>query len=68
MIRIGEETLKTHHPFLGFLIALSLLLCMPIPIGSSAIATDPVKVSVLNDMCGPNAGITASNVEAAKMP
>jgi hypothetical protein len=36
-------------------------------LGSSAIATDPVKVSVLTDMSGPYAGITAANVEAAKM-
>lgn len=30
-------------------------------------AADPVKVSVLTDMSGPYAGITAKNVEAAKM-
>lgn len=30
-------------------------------------AADPVKISVLTDMSGPYAGITARNVEAAKM-
>jgi len=40
---------------------------MSILIVSSAKAADPVKVSVLTDMSGPYAGITATNVEAAKM-
>lgn len=32
-----------------------------------AAAAEPVKISVLTDMSGPYAGITAANVEAAKM-
>jgi len=59
--------MKKCHIFFRSVIVLGLVFCMPILIGSSAKAADPVKVSVLTDMSGPYAGITASNVEAAKM-
>ncbi len=42
-------------------LGLSLALCLP------AAGSDAVKVSVLTDMSGPYAGITAANVDAAKM-
>jgi branched-chain amino acid transport system substrate-binding protein len=45
----------------GLCIGLISLTCL------AATAADPVKISILTDMSGPYAGITASNVEAAKM-
>ncbi|MEW6113616.1 MAG: ABC transporter substrate-binding protein [Thermodesulfobacteriota bacterium] len=43
---------------------LTLALCLAcVPPGSA----EPVKISILTDMSGPYAGITASNVEAVKM-
>ena len=59
--------MKKYHIFFRSAITLSLVFCMPILMGSSAKAADPVRVSILTDMSGPYAGITASNVEAAKM-
>ncbi len=46
---------------LAVTLGLSLIVCLP------AVGSEAVKVSVLTDMSGPYAGITASNVEAAKM-
>ncbi|MDQ7781399.1 MAG: ABC transporter substrate-binding protein [Desulfomonilaceae bacterium] len=46
---------------LAMALGLSLVVCLP------AIGSEAVKVSVLTDMSGPYAGITAANVEAAKM-
>jgi len=51
----------------GFIVTVFILaLCLVLPVASSAWA-EPVRISVLTDMSGPYAGITAANVEAAKM-
>jgi branched-chain amino acid transport system substrate-binding protein len=59
--------MKKYHTFFRSSIVFSMVLCMSLAIGSSVKAADPVKVSVLTDMSGPYAGITARNVEAAQM-
>lgn len=45
---------------MGLCLGLIALMCLPA-------TADPVRISILTDMSGPYAGITASNVEAAKM-
>jgi branched-chain amino acid transport system substrate-binding protein len=53
--------------FVGMVIALGLVMGGMTWAGTEAFAGAPVKIAVLTDMSGPYAGITASNVEAAKM-
>jgi branched-chain amino acid transport system substrate-binding protein len=53
--------------FVGMVIALGLVMGGMMSGGTEAFAGAPVKIAVLTDMSGPYAGITASNVEAAKM-
>jgi len=59
--------MNTSHKFFVGGFALCLTLGLMLFTGSQAFASGPVKVSVLTDMSGPYAGITASNVEAAKL-
>ncbi|MCX5874512.1 MAG: ABC transporter substrate-binding protein [Deltaproteobacteria bacterium] len=50
----------------AILMACSLLITFFLLVVTPAVA-EPLKISVLTDMSGPYAGITAANVEAAKM-
>ncbi|MBC8417180.1 MAG: ABC transporter substrate-binding protein [Desulfobacterales bacterium] len=60
--------MKKYDTSLGFMVGVLVLVFGMITLTiSPALASDPVKVSILTDMSGPYAGITASNVEAAKM-
>jgi branched-chain amino acid transport system substrate-binding protein len=51
---------------LGFVMPFVLTLALCLVCGPMASA-EPVKISILTDMSGPYAGITATNVEAVKM-
>lgn len=53
--------------FVGMVIALVIVMGGMMSAGTEAFAGSPVKIAVLTDMSGPYSGITASNVEAAKM-
>ena len=63
-----DMMMKKYDRSLRFMIGVLVLVFGVITLTvSPTLASDPVKVSILTDMSGPYAGITASNVEAAKM-
>lgn len=59
--------MKKIYTFLRVTRVLVLIAAFSLMMVTTGQAAEPVKVSVLTDMSGPYAGITAANVEAAKL-
>ncbi len=59
--------MKKYNKIFGVLVVFLMVLGISALTVSPAVAADPVKIAVLTDMSGPYAGITAKNVDAARM-
>jgi branched-chain amino acid transport system substrate-binding protein len=64
---IRRKKMKRNFGHFGHLILALCFIFGGLLTSGNSLASEPVKISVLTDMSGPYAGITAKNVEAAKM-